>query len=394
MASAANPVIVYFSGSFTSRSNGAHVRTDGLVRWLATRFKKVVLYSFAEHPEEPWTDAARAEFAARYPDVELIIDPASPRHALTIRAKAVAHTVAPTLGRRIFARGAKGAGFQRLAGTHPQAVFIANYVDAVAQVPGLPLERTIIDTHDLKFIKRAKRRGESVVSLRGLTRFRSEIGMLDLVAGNIGITLAETQFLRSVIADRPVHYVPTYESVAGQALPPAGPDAADFLFVGSANDPNIAGFCAFVDENRDWLSAYRLSVCGRICSVPAVRERLAGLPRAKVLGFVEDLADVYREARACLSPVDGTGLKIKVLEALSYGRPVFASRHSMDGLPSGYGRAVFPIDRERMEAFVADPQAVARGAEAAARYYATFSELSEADALREHLIGLGATPKD
>lgn len=56
------------------------------------------------------------------------------------------------------------------------------------------------------------------------------------------------------------------------------------------------------------------------------------LPGVCVVGFVDDLAKAYHEASVFVSPIyEGGGTKIKVLEALSYAKPVVATQHSLYG---------------------------------------------------------------
>jgi len=64
-----------------------------------------------------------------------------------------------------------------------------------------------------------------------------------------------------------------------------------------------------------------LQVCGRVC------EAVASPPDGVVLhGVVEDLQSYYRRATVVINPVMyGTGLKIKTVEALGYGKAVVST---------------------------------------------------------------------
>lgn len=53
----------------------------------------------------------------------------------------------------------------------------------------------------------------------------------------------------------------------------------------------------------------------------------------RCLGFVENIADAYRDAAFSVCPIDeGAGTKIKALESLRLGRPVVITTHSLRGL--------------------------------------------------------------
>jgi glycosyltransferase involved in cell wall biosynthesis len=60
----------------------------------------------------------------------------------------------------------------------------------------------------------------------------------------------------------------------------------------------------------------------------------------EVRGFVDDLSDVYLEATAALAPITmGTGMRIKAVEALSYGCPFIGTELALRGLEAAVGQA-------------------------------------------------------
>jgi hypothetical protein len=63
-------------------------------------------------------------------------------------------------------------------------------------------------------------------------------------------------------------------------------------------------------------------------------ENLSSHPRVKLLGTVGRVQEFYDAIDVVLAPVDrGGGMKVKVVEALTYGLPVLASRHALEGFP-------------------------------------------------------------
>lgn len=114
---------------------------------------------------------------------------------------------------------------------------------------------------------------------------------------------------------------------------PAEPLPNRLLFVGSANQINVVAARWFIDEV--------LPLLQRV--VPDVELEIAGAcagqiePAAGLLltGQVDDLAPCYREARVVVNPVRfGTGLKIKTVEAFSYGKPLVTTSAGAAGLIS------------------------------------------------------------
>jgi len=59
-----------------------------------------------------------------------------------------------------------------------------------------------------------------------------------------------------------------------------------------------------------------------------------------LLGFVDDLAELYEKATAVIAPIfTGTGMRIKSVEARSHGWPLIGTALAMRGLESVTGKA-------------------------------------------------------
>lgn len=103
------------------------------------------------------------------------------------------------------------------------------------------------------------------------------------------------------------------------------------LFVGSANHINIDGLTWFVEtifpRLRQSLFGIELEVVGQSATKIAPR---AGL---NLLGRIAELAPHYQRATVVINPLRfGTGLKIKTIEALAYGKPLVTTSVGAAGL--------------------------------------------------------------
>ncbi len=135
-------------------------------------------------------------------------------------------------------------------------------------------------------------------------------------------------FAKLVPAER-VLFVP--KAVAPRSAP--GPEDPDLcLCLGSANPANRAGLDWLLAEvwplvRRDHPAA-RLRLCGR------AGEGLAALPPGvENLGYVEHPESHYGAAALALVPLrHGGGVKIKLLEALAFGKPVVTTSIGLQGL--------------------------------------------------------------
>jgi glycosyltransferase involved in cell wall biosynthesis len=126
---------------------------------------------------------------------------------------------------------------------------------------------------------------------------------------------------------------------------------AEFVFLGLLSQPwNEDGLRGFVEEVWPELLRRRpdakLRVIGR--EAPAWLTELAAAQPANVSveGYVEDLDAALAGATAMLNPARfGTGVKIKVIEAIGRGLPVVSTPLGADGVASGRGTGVLtPAD--------------------------------------------------
>lgn len=108
-------------------------------------------------------------------------------------------------------------------------------------------------------------------------------------------------------------------------------DARRFGLIASQAVPNRDGF----ERIKPWLSnAGPLVLAGPLAASELAA--LPGHPDLTNLGVLDSPDAFYQAVDVALSPVRfGAGLKIKVLEALSHGKPLLATGHSIDGFPEG-----------------------------------------------------------
>jgi glycosyltransferase involved in cell wall biosynthesis len=105
------------------------------------------------------------------------------------------------------------------------------------------------------------------------------------------------------------------------------------LFVGNATPPNLDGIRWFLDRVWPTIRAScpnaKFRIVGRAASGSEAGREL-GVDR---VGPVDDLAPEYGRAQVVIAPlVSGTaGVKVKVAEAMSYGRPMVSTSIGVDG---------------------------------------------------------------
>ncbi|MGC3989012.1 MAG: glycosyltransferase [Chthoniobacteraceae bacterium] len=104
------------------------------------------------------------------------------------------------------------------------------------------------------------------------------------------------------------------------------------LFVGSAYVANVQGLTWFLEQVwpqvRAAVPSAQLRVCGKVC------EKIPNPPEGvELLGLCEDLEVEYAAAAAVVVPLlVGSGVKIKLVEALAYGKACVTTTVGVQGL--------------------------------------------------------------
>lgn len=232
---------------------------------------------------------------------------------------------------------ARDHAFVGRAGGQPDAI-VADYVfqaEAFRIFPGRP---GAVVMHDLFHTRDG---GKGIDSVASLSR-EQEIAMLARADAVIAIQADEADFVRSFVPGPD----PLLTPMAVHPVPAPQPGEDDtLLFVGSNTAPNVVGLRWFFDEVWPKVRALRpearLDIAGSVASAfPA-----GGPPGVRFHGLVRDLAPLYARAGVVISPLTfGSGLKIKLVEALAHGKAVVATSITLQGIAASCTRAIRVAD--------------------------------------------------
>ncbi len=228
----------------------------------------------------------------------------------------------------------------------------------------------ILDTHDRFSDRRALLAANGLSPEYFHTTPEQERLALDRADIVWAIKEQEAEFFRTLTA-RPVNTLLHAEPV--RPLPaPAQPDGVLRLgIVGGRNNINASNIRAFLKVAdaylRRTLLPIEIVVGGSVCDL------LEGLrlPYLRLLGRVEEMDELYGQVDAVLAPLTfSTGLKIKVGEALSRGKPLISHAHAFEGyVPTHpfHECADFEAMMRAIHRLVRDPSALDALAEASRR---------------------------
>lgn len=119
-----------------------------------------------------------------------------------------------------------------------------------------------------------------------------------------------------------------------------------FGFIGAENDPNVVAVKWLVDKVLPLVHkmepGYKCIIAGGICN------RIPNNEYYKKVGRIEQLQDYYDEISIAINPIqNGTGLNIKGIEALAYGKPLISTVIGAKGLADAAGAMIVCEDEQQ-----------------------------------------------
>jgi glycosyltransferase involved in cell wall biosynthesis len=157
----------------------------------------------------------------------------------------------------------------------------------------------------------------------------------------------ERQYLLKESSELPVYLAPN--GVACDAIRSLPPESGkEILFVGNFQYfPNMDGVQYFVDQVMPEVLKHCPDAIFRMVGrQPDERVRALHTPPSVIVtGQVDDLAPCYRAAQVCVVPLrSGGGTRLKILEAMAYGRPVVSTTIGAEGLDVEHNRNILIAD--------------------------------------------------
>ncbi|MFC7478308.1 glycosyltransferase [Dankookia sp. GCM10030260] len=254
-------------------------------------------------------------------------------------------------------------------------VVVADYAFLTPAFPYAlsPAARRIVVMHDLFSSRAAQFARIGAQDSVALIDQASELRLLGAADAVVAIQGEEGGFIRRLLPGRQVIVAPI---AAEPVAAPQPGEGASLLFVGSDTAPNVDGLRWFLEQVlprvRRAVPQVELRVVGKVGgAIGPLPGEVAGAVR--ILGLVPDLAPHYRDAAVVVSPLlVGSGLKIKLIEALAQGKAVVATGVTLQGVQEDCAPAVRPIDdagafAAAVVALLADPALRAERAAAALR---------------------------
>jgi polysaccharide biosynthesis protein PslH len=219
------------------------------------------------------------------------------------------------------------------ATTHYDAV-VVNYVWCSLLLECFADRRTlrILDTHDAFGGRREVARGVGMQPHWFYTSVEEEARGLDRADLVLAIQPEEARYFSSITCAR-VRVATIAYAAPPQYLPASGRRILSLGYLGSDNRWNVRSV-----EECDAAFAEALATTPRaawphLSLFGGVTRSVSALQVFQPFGMVDDVRDAYGAMDLVINPViGGTGLKIKTVEALAFGRPVLSTKAGGAGL--------------------------------------------------------------
>jgi glycosyltransferase involved in cell wall biosynthesis len=114
----------------------------------------------------------------------------------------------------------------------------------------------------------------------------------------------------------------------------------DIIFVGSDNPFNKEGMVWFFENVMPtFQKKYKIKIIGKVNK--HLKKYINKYKNIDFIEYVENLEDIYEKSKISICPLlGGTGLKIKIVESLSFGIPVVSTKYGTTGLESEYNGCI------------------------------------------------------
>ena len=157
----------------------------------------------------------------------------------------------------------------------------------------------------------------------------------------LAIQWDEADYVRRIL---PSHRVVVAPMAARPAKTPEPGRDGSILFVGSFAAPNVEGVKWFIENCWHRIKSSHPGAQLRVAGT--VTQFMGPMPDGvQPLGFVESIDPLYQDAAVVISPLrSGTGLKIKLIEALGHGKSIVGTSKTLEGVEEYLADAIVVED--------------------------------------------------
>lgn len=339
----ATKALVFFPHNPYPPRTGAHQRCLAIIGGLRSLGCAVTLSSSTIFTDAPWDEESIKGLSEAF-GIEVDVHVPSPEDLAHVRRHAQA---GESIAWEQFTPPGLVKRFTDLYRSLQPDIVLINYAFWGALALGREFDRAIriVDTHDLLTLNLAMRtalearmeHGDEFLDEDFFEKLAppdafDEYWLYDQFDHVLAIANPDATELRRNLKRSHVAYLPMTFAVREAENTSTEPP----VFVIGDNPFNVQGYRYFVKKVlpriHEELPAFALRVVGAGC------HRLAPQPGITLEGFVADLSGLYAKSAFAVCPLlGGTGMKVKIVEAMANGLPVVSTRQAAEGSPIVHG---------------------------------------------------------
>lgn len=326
--------------------NGARIRSNRLLTGLSRAFD-TSLVTFEHDAQSPDGHCGQAQLEQLFPDIEVVTVPGLGPGKRLPQLRSLLSPRSFEVGRYRLPAFAAALG-QLVERRRPSLIHFDDL--GVGQYATVGGGLSVLSTHnvDHRIVQQGARASSGLRRLYGEGEWRKlrreELRIWRQVPLCLAVSELDAATMRSAGARRvelcpngtdPVDLLPLASRAAEEPL--------RLLFVGSgAFQPYERGLAWLVEEVLPRVRE-TLPVAFDVVGQPPRRPLAA--PGVEYVGRVASVAPWYERAHVVVVPVfEGSGTRLKIIEALAYGRPVVSTRLGAEGLPIDKGTHYLEAD--------------------------------------------------
>jgi len=318
-------ILFFYPHNFFEMNAGTHQRVYQLIMFLAEQGAQVDLFSLDGFTNNwPESDQKRYTFGGIH------IFPWDPDIGKRNRPQ-------PGSERRLadFTSKEMRRDFRLLFDSDRYDFVVITYVFWSRLIVDIPGAIKVINLHDFITLTEHQRSGNCGFQLGRM--FQSEIQAIDRFDYALTISDEETLHLEPFCSHAKFVKIPIYFP---ERFSEESEFKYDLLFVGSDNPFNVQGMKWFFSEVHPLLpSQTKMAIVG------SISKKIEDRPGLTRIAYVNDLQEIYKKSKIAICPFfGGTSLKVKVVEALSFGKPIVATRWGLVGIVEKHGKGCLVAD--------------------------------------------------
>lgn len=311
-------ILVFFPHNFYEMSAGCHRRIYDLLVYFRTRGFRTDLLSLSGFTNE-W---GKGDLERR--DLADSIRVCKWRPSIRDKAEMGWRLITGRL--QDFAITSLRRAFAEMSRERDYDYYLISYAYWTGLLDGVNTKaKKIIDLHDFLTLNLFLKKGTDKFNLGRM--FEDEVRSINRFDCAVSISAEETvalsPFCRTTkFIDVPVFFPPNFYHNNAKN------HAYDLLFIGSDNPFNQKGMEWFMKEAYPLLPHdLKMVIVGKICTFIEKRRNITLVPHA------DDVGPYYIDSKIVINPLQGgSGLKVKVIEALSFAIPVVTTRWGLTGI--------------------------------------------------------------